>query len=863
MRSGVRIMGLSTGVKLGPYEVMQSVGAGGMGEVYRARDPRLGREVAVKVLPPSFSADPGRLRRFEQEARAAAALNHPNILAVFDIGTDNGSPYIISELLEGETLRTQLRSGPLSLRKTADYAQQIARGLAAAHDKGIIHRDLKPENIFITEDGRAKILDFGLAKLTHAESVSPLDTVTMGLARESDPGTVLGTVGYMSPEQVRGKPVDARSDLFSFGAILYEMLSGKRAFQGESAAETMSAIVKEEPPELSQANAHVSTALEHIVRHCLEKEPVRRFQSAHDVAFDLEMVSSTSTTATPVTAMALKRRRMPWLLGGVAAAVLLALAVVLLARSIRPQVSVPSFEQITYRRGTVMSGKFAPDGQVVYSAAWEGASPELFMAGTGGRGSVSTGLHDSDIESISTAGEMLLVTNRIFIPGGYVRPGMLSRAPLSGGSPRDILEDVQDADWGPDGTIAAARYVGQQFQLEYPVGHVIYKTTGWITFPRVSPDGSQVAFLDHRLFGDDRGTVAVVDRQGHERILSPEFASIQALAWAPSGNELWFTAASSGTAADLYGVTLGGKLRTVLRVPGGLRLLDIAHHGRVLIIQGRERRSLMVGGPGQKTEHDLAVADYSVPIQFSQDGQTLLISEQAEGTATTDEYLVYLRKVDGSPPVRLGKGFATALSADGKWVLATSMRSPSQVVLLPTGAGETREITNDNISHRVAAFLRDDKHFLFSGDEPGHAPRVYVQEIDGSGPRPLTPEGVYGFLRVSPDGNMVVISGQRQSWLLPVGGGEPQLLRTVTPGEGICGWSADSRSLYVVHPGLPTKLFKLDTASGKREPIREFAPADRAGVEQVGPIDMTADLRAYAYGFSRILTDMYVVDGLR
>src|ERR1700689_1990189 len=287
-------MALISGTKLGPYEILSPLGAGGMGEVYRARDSRLNRDVAIKILPTSFSADPDRLQRFAQESRAAAALNHPNILSIYDIGEDRGAPYVVSELLEGETLRERLRNGALTSRKALDYAQQIARGLAAAHEKGIVHRDLKPENIFITDDGRAKILDFGLAKFTRPEADSSGDAPTQQIA--TDAGTVMGTVGYMAPEQVRGKSADSRSDIFAFGAILYEMLSGKRAFHGDSAVDTMSAILKEDPPDLAETDRNVSPALERVVRHCLEKNPAERFQSAPDVAFNLEALTDISTS---------------------------------------------------------------------------------------------------------------------------------------------------------------------------------------------------------------------------------------------------------------------------------------------------------------------------------------------------------------------------------------------------------------------------------------------------------------------------------------------------------------------------------------------------------------------------------------
>jgi serine/threonine protein kinase len=284
---------ISNGSRLGPYEVLAPLGAGGMGEVYRARDPRLSRDVAIKVLPPSFSKDPDRLRRFEQEARAAGVLIHPNITAVFDVGSQDGAPYVVSELLEGEVLQEALAGGRLSTRRAVDYAIQLARGLAAAHEKGIVHRDLKPANIFVTKDGRVKILDFGLAKLTHAKDSLPGRT-NLSTTQGTEPGAVLGTLGYMAPEQLRGRPADSRSDIFSFGAILYEMLSGKRAFRGDSAADTMSAVLRDDPPDLSLTDQSISPGLERIVRHCLEKDPEQRFQSAQDLAFDLEALSSAS-----------------------------------------------------------------------------------------------------------------------------------------------------------------------------------------------------------------------------------------------------------------------------------------------------------------------------------------------------------------------------------------------------------------------------------------------------------------------------------------------------------------------------------------------------------------------------------------
>src|SRR5580693_6102000 len=394
------LMNLTSGARLGPYEIVSPLGAGGMGEVYRARDTRLKREVAIKVLPQATSLDADRLRRFEQEALATAALNHPNILAVFDIGTHDGSPYVVSELLEGETLRERLRGGAIAVRKTLDYALQMAHGLAAAHEKGIVHRDLKPENLFLTKDGRVKILDFGLAKLTQPDSAAQTSLPTMTHATEA--GVVMGTAGYMSPEQVRGVAVDARSDIFSFGAILYEMLSGKRAFHGETAADTMSAILREEPPELNETNRNVSPALERIVEHCLEKNPEQRFHSASDIAFDLEHLTGVSGTSARVTAVAPASRRSKRL-AAVAAGLTLALLMFRAGWWLgRGSGSAPpaEYHQITFRTGEIGNARFTPDGSIVYSAAWDGGDNQLYISRSDDPGARELGLK-AELLSIS------------------------------------------------------------------------------------------------------------------------------------------------------------------------------------------------------------------------------------------------------------------------------------------------------------------------------------------------------------------------------------------------------------------------------------------------------------------------------
>src|SRR5580700_8454137 len=468
-------MNLAPGTKLGPYEIVSLLGAGGMGEVYRARDSRLRRDVAIKVLPQALSLDADRMRRFEQEALATAALNHPNILAVFDIGTSEGSPYVVSELLEGETLRDRLRSGALAPRKALDYALQIAHGLAAAHEKGIIHRDLKPDNLFVTKDGRVKILDFGLAKLTQADpgANTSMATATHGAPHATEAGMVMGTAGYMSPEQVRGLALDARSDIFSFGAILYEMLSGKRAFHGETPADTMSAILKEEPPELNETNRNVSPALERIVQHCLEKNPESRFHSASDIAFDLEHLTGVSGSTAKVAAVSgapPRGKLIATLAGGIALALAMLGVGWWLGRGNGPA-PLAEYKQITFRTGSIGNARFTPDGAVVYSASWDGGENQLYMSRTDDPGARELAIKDAELLSISKSGE-LAIRLKTEYHGGYARSGTMARVPLSGGTPREVLENVQDADWAADGvSLAVVRYVpkNNHWRLEYPI----------------------------------------------------------------------------------------------------------------------------------------------------------------------------------------------------------------------------------------------------------------------------------------------------------------------------------------------------------------------------------------------------------
>jgi eukaryotic-like serine/threonine-protein kinase len=860
-------MALASGTKLGPYEIVSPLGAGGMGEVYRARDARLSRDVAVKVLPAAFSRDPERLRRFEQEARATAALSHPNILAVFDIGTHEESLYVVTELLEGETLRQRTQSGPLSARKATDYGLQMARGLAAAHEQGITHRDLKPENVFVTKDGRIKILDFGLAKFTlPGNSVSGADTPT--LASQTEPGMVLGTVGYMSPEQVRGKPADARSDIFSLGAILYEMVSGKRAFQGNTAADSMSAILKTEPSPLTETQQNIPPGLARIIEHCLEKDADNRFQSARDVAFALEAFSGSSSSGVAATAISAapskgRSRTLIIALGSGLVAAVVAFAV---ARITAPAVPTPVFHQLTFPHGYIQTARFAPDGDtIIYSAAFAGKPIELFSTRREGGESRALGLPDSDLLSVSSTGELAVRLTPRFT-GAYSISGTLARTMLSGGTPRPVENDIEFADWTPDGKeLAIVRRVAGRSRVEFPVGKVLYETVGWIGNPRFSPRGDSIAFIDHVSVVGDPGRIAFIDLAGHKKVLTEQFDSAQGLAWSSTGNEIWFTATPSGGARSLRAVSLRGKERLIVRVPGILNLFDISRAGKVLLSSDDWRVGIIALAPGSTKEQDLSWMDFSAIRDLSSDGKLLLFDESGEAGGLTGA--IYLRKMDGSAPIRLADGNSNSLSADSKWVMGLTGFDLHNFFVLPTGTGQTQGINLGTLSYHWGNWMPNSSQVLFVGNEVGHGSRIYLMDVPQGKPHPITPEGI-GVVNythfVSPDGQSFLgLDQEGHSVVYSTQSGEGKPVPGLNPAEVAFGWSGDGKSVYVYRPAVPALVYRVELSTGHRQLWKELNPPDPAGINFIRTPHISADGKAYAYNYNRVLSELFLVDGLK
>jgi serine/threonine protein kinase len=861
---------LAAGTRVGPYEVLALLGEGGMGQVYRARDERLSREVALKVVHADLAQDVERLRRFEHEAKAAGTLNHPNIVAVYDAGQHDGAPYIVSELLQGETLRDRMASGALGVRKSVDYGVQIARGLAAAHEKGIVHRDLKPENLFLTRDGLVKILDFGIAKLgrpgeeragTDVETLSPTGT---------NPGTMLGTVGYMSPEQVRGLPTDHRS--FSFGAVLFEMVMGRRAFKGTTAADTLSAILREDPTESLGDGPGLPPSLLRVVRRCLEKNPDDRFQTARDLAFAIEGASTGSSAVAPATFTPPRGRRL--LAFGMSGAALLAVAGfgLWLGRRMVPAWTPPSFQKLTFRIGSVDSAVFAPDGEtILYSARWGKSPPEVFSTRAATRGSRPLGLTDALILAVSSREELALLL-RPRLSAWQVFEGTLARSPMAGGSPREVLEGVLDADWSPDGKeLAVIHAVGDRYRLEYPIGKVLYdpEPPTWMSTLSLSRTGDRLALAEHPVPGDMRGVIVVIGLDGKRRTIASGFTAVDGTSWSPSGDEVWFSATrASGGPHQIYAASLAGRERLLHEVAGVFAIYDVSRRGEVLGNQASGQTETRARARGATEEAELPASDLSFLSDLSDDGTQVLGTDTGEGGGPNFKF--YLQKTDGSAPVWLGEGDGQALSPDGRFVLAVLVHAkPEQLIVVPTGAGETRTLEPGPVMrYSRAVWDPTGQRIVFSGFDAQDVERVYLQNADGGPPRAVTQDDV-GLPRigrpVAPDGRRVVALGpDGLPALYPLAGGPPAVLPNIGENDVPLCWTVDGRELWVArYDETPPRIERVDVASGRARPWKRLGRSAPTGLQGDYRILVTPDGESYAYSFGRRMSDLYVTSPLK
>ena len=867
-------MALAPGTKLGPYEIQTALGAGGMGEVYRARDTRLDRIVAIKVLPHHLSSNPDLKQRFEREARAISSLNHPRICTLHDVGRQDGVDFLVMECLEGVSLAERLRKGPLGLKESLKVGIEVCEALEAAQRAGIVHRDLKPGNIMLTKNG-AKLMDFGLAKaaitgLGSAGSSAPLLSAakTMSEATPLSPltsaGMVIGTIQYMAPEQIEGKEADARSDLFALGAVLYEMVTGRRPFEGKSQLSLASAILEKDPEPVTTLNASIPAGFERVVNSCLAKNPEDRFQNAHDVRLALEWIAKDLPQLAVASADKATKplsRALPWIVTGIV--ILVAVGAILLNR---PQGVAPHYTNISFREGTLLGARFSHDGQtIVFSGRWEGEPSQISVARIGSPESRSLGITSAEIAAVSPSDELAVFLGCdevYFLTCG----GTLATVSLAGGSPRTLAEHVAAADWHPDGKRMVIAVLGPDgARLEFPPGHVIFQQkAGWIGHPRFSPDGSLIAFESHPISGNDDGSLDLVDLNGKHTLLS-SYASVEGLAWRPDGKEVWCGATKEGGWADtIFALTPSGRERTILTLPS-LRLHDISKDGRVMLSRETWRRQIKGLFPGDKSEHPYSWLDDTEVTGISADGRIISMYEAGEVYALENNSVAYYRATDGSPPVRLGVG-TPAISPDGKWVLVGSnhVNPKLPLQLQPIGPGEAHDLSTPGLiafDHYV--WSDDGRQVVYEAETEQNKWNIYTQAVAGGAPALVKTEGRGAYPVLSPTGEVVALrEGRGGIVLFPTKAGQAVALKGAAGNEYPIRFVKGGKALLVAdQTGGELLLTVIDVASGHREAWKRIQDNYSSRANQL--FVATANLKYYAYPYPKYSSVLYTVENLR
>jgi hypothetical protein len=676
---------------------------------------------------------------------------------------------------------------------------------------------------------------------------------------------VIGTVAYMSPEQLRGKAVDHRSDIFSFGAILYEMLTGIRAFRGETEVDTMTAVLREEPSSAVLDEAAIPAGYQDVIRHCLEKEPENRFQSVKDLTFALQTISGSSPVKLLPSPPKISRTPvLPWVVATVMAVATVALAAALL---LRPANAFSRYRRITFEAGTIYGARFAADGQsIIYGAAWNGKPVQLFSTVGSSLLAQPLNLNNANLLAVSPTNELAVVLNGTHDGQLETVNGVLARAPLAGGSPREVLSDVRWADWDAHGQLGVVDYVNGHSRLEFPIGNVLYQSNGWISHIRFSPRGDQIAFMDHHGLWDNRGVVSVVDLSGHTRTLSREWDSEAGLAWRPDGEEIWFTAAEKGNTRNLMAVNLSGKIRMLLDLPVGMNLQDIAADGRVLVSLDSARLAVGFTTLGRREDVDLSWHDWESARDISADGQSVLFEDASEAAGTN--YSVVIRKVDGTLPVRLGEGSSGGLSPDGEWAISFATSQLKQLTLLPTGTGQPRIINVTGLEHihnGWARFLPNGQKIIVNGDQSGQAPapRCYQVEVSSGKAAAATPEGVLCG-PTAPDSEAILGRAPNGSVAIyPLNGGSPKPVPQLNANFIPVQWSEDGRFIYGYHPGeFPSKIYKVEITTGKEAFVLELRPGAPAGVVMVAPVVVSRNGKRFAYSYNQTMSALELISGL-
>ena len=816
-------MPLPVGTKFGGYEILGPLGAGGMGEVYRAREAALNREVAIKVLPPYVSRDPDRLRRFQQEAHAAGSLNHPNILAVYRFGTYSGAPYLVSELLIGGTLRETMNRGPMPVRKVLEIGAQIAHGLAAAHEKGIVHRDLKPENFFVTKDGQVKILDFGLAKLTQPPT-DEADRRPAGM-EETHPGMLVGTAGYMSPEQARGVDVDHRTDIFAFGGILYEMLTARRPFKGPTWAETMASIIKDDPPPFAQTAPATPLALQRIVLRCLEKSPEERFQSASDLAFALEALSDPATSTAPTRVERVSRGTSPsllWPLGLLSALLLIGVVWLVIARHPTPALRFADYAQITNDgRYKALAGT---DGSRLYFNLDPSLPPEQISVAGGETAPVKIPIPSAVLESVSPDGSTFLV--------GSESVNQTSGHPLwsigvLGGAPRSLADSVTASTWSPDGTSIAYATPNGEIYEENSNGadpHKIASVGGRMEWLAWSPDGARLRFSTN-------GKLREISAEGsnlHELLPSwPAAADPCCGSWSPNGDIFYFLSAGQLWAFDERAGLFGRRSNAPIQLTSGP--LDWAtpvpgKNGKKLFATGLTRRGELDRFDPQAKQFQPYLSGISADLlAFSKDGAHVVYVSYPDGS-------LWRADRDGSNRVELVdpplKPILPSWSPDGKRLLfvgLTQRENEYQTYIVSSEGGAVRRLfPRDGGPQTDPDWSPDGKRIVYSTSPlGGRDPKSTIRVLDLTTGSVTTLPGSEGMFspRWSPDGKYISASTFDQ---LSINLFDRAAQHWTVLHKGIIAfpaWSADSRFIYYLSYVDDPGVFRVRVADGAVERI--------------------------------------------
>jgi Tol biopolymer transport system component len=596
------------------------------------------------------------------------------------------------------------------------------------------------------------------------------------------------------------------------------------------------------------------------VRHCLEKEPENRFQSARDLAFALETLANPSGP-TRLRAPRPQARIVPWAV----AAVLLVAALLLLGKQWQQKTQSPSYRRLTYETGTVYSARFGPDSRsIVYGAAWNGKPLQLFSTVGDSLLSQPLNLTDADLLALSRTGELAVTLHGSRRAHMETVGGVLARTPLAGGSPREVVEDVPWADWDATGELAVVHHNAGRDRIEYPIGHALYQSNGWISHLRFSPQGDKIAFMDHPALWDDRGSVFLIDLSGHVNVLTAEWESEDGLAWSTDGKEVWFTAVEKGYDRELRAVNMSGRTRSILDLPMGMTLEDVAPDGRVLVSLDAERVAMAITARDGKTV-DLSWHDWDIAKDISRDGQSVLFEDASEAAGA--QYSLAIRKIDGTPPVQLGEGSAGKLSPDGKWAISILPGSPGRVTLVPLGPGQARVIAITGLEHienGVAHFLGDGKRITLNASESGHGVRTYLVDFEGGKPVPITPEGITGGL-ISPDGQYILhVDDAAGVAVYPTAGGGSHPIPNLERGFVPVQWSEDNSSVYGYLPDqIPTKVYKVNLVTGEKSLVQELQPDTTVGVVYIAPVVVTRDGSRFAYSYYQVFSVLYLISGLR